>query len=242
MRISWTLLNAALLAVVVLEAQMLAAACRQPLRHLPEPPAAKDTGKTKVPAPMMAPGGHLSLERFDQLWRKSLFSPRRTEIAEAEPAEKPQAIAFDLIGVGSLNGRMVAIVGTGNNPAGKTIMPGPKKSRHVCKVGEPVGDSGWLVGEVGASQVVLVKGDEQKILTFDPTASARRRNQASNPPPAGTGTTAVPPVAAPPAKAPEPGLPAAGLAAGGQPGTASPSLPPSDPRRQELLLRGGTKP
>jgi len=153
-----------------------------------------DTGKKPVAAPSVRPSDELVktvMAEIDSLWRETLFNPRRTEeIAEenepAGTAKGPDAFDFELIGIGVIGKRAAAVIWVHRRgvsrarttPRGRTAAvrsrqrssgkeKAGKDGPRVYKLGDPVEDTGYTVKEIRLNEVVLVRGDETRVLALD---------------------------------------------------------------------------
>ena len=191
---------------------------------------------------------------IESIWQRSLFRPERRD---AEAAAEQQADGgmelpcnLELLGVGVLGNSAAAIICAGEQqPAaaarvdafsGRDVDPRPKgkgaAKRHVYKVGQAVGDSGFTVKTVSFDSVILARGTQEQTLTLKKTNSGRAKGSIGGK--AVNGTT-VPNTKQPMALRPSASLPEAERKAYQPVNTAIPvsgnNMPTSDRIR---LLRG----
>ncbi|OGV83702.1 MAG: hypothetical protein A3K19_13785 [Lentisphaerae bacterium RIFOXYB12_FULL_65_16] len=137
----------------------------------------------------------------DVLWRQTLFNPARTEDLTKGDAEAvgPSRIELELIGILQFGDVAAAIildkqmkaaprtrtarVGSRTVPAGGAE-PSPEevKTQHVYKLNDPVGNTGYVVKEIRLDEVVLTRGDEERVLRLqsDDAESVTRRKVAAD--------------------------------------------------------------
>lgn len=133
----------------------------------------------------LADGSRLGQDELDDLWKNTLFRPERTEEVadpDAEEAEEkaPDQVQLELIGVGKIGEKPVAII-LEKTPARRAIRrrirrPGapeeeeeepPAKTQHIYREGAEVGDTGYTVSRIDFSEVLLVRGDEELTLKLE---------------------------------------------------------------------------
>ena len=139
----------------------------------------------------------ISPEDSDELWQKTLFRPERTEetaaAGEKKDQDDPEAFELELVGIGIIGSESAAIIlekrnrrsarrssrrRTPTTPAKKNA---PKeRTQHVYRIDDVVGDTGYKVKEIKFDEVMLVRGDEERILKLESgdTASEARRTTA----------------------------------------------------------------
>jgi hypothetical protein len=201
-KLSWFLLNVCLLIAAVLATGMVLrqqpgarwvtrGAARNAAPPSSTPPT---TARTSKPGGSGAGASHsLTAAELDELWQKSLFCPARTEeINEdtgAPATAQPQAIEFELVGIGVIGDKSAAIIltqqarvaspvvrsaaargtgstrGSGKDKGGPT--PAPEPTKHVYVAGQAIGDTGYTVKEIKPTEVVLTKGAEERILKVE---------------------------------------------------------------------------
>lgn len=185
----------------------------------------------------------LDRSKADVLWQKSLFRPDRSEesLPESTPGGEVGARFADmeLTGIAVIGTQATAIIVTADRNAAGLRTPNPTFHRnstspppgtvtgpktiaaivkHVFRVGEMVGDSGYTVKDIRMDQVVLAHGDEERVLKLEKgdSASRSRTDQAAK-----ESATRNPPL---PASAPRPPVPQPGM-----PGTAGFTVQPPPP-------------
>ena len=134
------------------------------------------------------------------IWQQSLFRPDRTEEEPSESGDDAGPIAapgdLDLIGIGILGDMKAAIIlsaskqtpgarnfgpaaGFQQNPA----VPAAKKekTRHVYRVGQAIGDSGYQLKEIHTDEVVITHGTTEQTLkiVFGDDSSLKRQSEAA---------------------------------------------------------------
>ena len=158
----------------------------------------------------------LATARLDPLWQNSLFRPGRTEdISDTVGGTTPEAGAksadMELIGIGSMGKESAAIISLPDRGKGG-IKPGlrpgdpaakaPPAVKRVFKLGEAVLDTGFSVKEIRLDEVVLVRGEEERILKLEKgTPASKSRNEqaqreAASRPPTPVATPVPPPSSA----------------------------------------------
>lgn len=169
-------------------------------------------------AASLSPSGGLSQKAIDELWKRTLFREERTEQIsgaqdpeEADEAVPASGVQMELIGVGRIGGKPVAIIlvkrasarasGRTKTPtraglqanrraktAAKAAEPQAESSategtRHVYKVGDEVEKTGYIVEEILFSEVRLMRGGVELLLSLDAKDSEsgnRRTREAAD--------------------------------------------------------------
>jgi hypothetical protein len=127
----------------------------------------------------------LGADELDDLWKNTLFRPERTEEVadpDAEETEEkaPDQVQLELIGVGKIGDKPVAII-LEKTPVRRAIRrrirrPGapeveeeesPAKTQHIYREGAEVGDTGYTVSRIDFNEVLLVRGDEELTLKLE---------------------------------------------------------------------------
>ncbi len=133
---------------------------------------------------------------IEPIWQRSLFRPeRREEEAVAEQnADSVLALPgnLELIGIGVLGNISAAIICAIEQPAvaaridafsGKDVASRQKgkstSKRHVYKVGQAVGNSGFTVKSVSLDTVTLACGTQEQTLKLKKTPSGRAKGTFS---------------------------------------------------------------
>lgn len=132
--------------------------------------------------PAIAPLGFHSAAEMDELWQRTLFRPERTDAQNAAAVgnEEPAAaqVPMEFVGMGRFDARAAAIIIVREpkgrqRPArpGAATPSGPRqpvdRRPKVYAVGEEVGSTGYLVKEIHFDNVLLVKGNLERVLTLD---------------------------------------------------------------------------
>ncbi|MCK5801360.1 MAG: hypothetical protein KAI66_00940 [Lentisphaeria bacterium] len=200
-------------------------------------PVATDTA-TNVTRDIMGPAS------MDTLWKQSLFRPDRTEEekkeneganAAAKPALPP--VDMELLGTAKIADRQVAIIivkKKGRSRPVRRVRGRPVKlppaeevgddtdkrdpKRHIKRVGDEVGSTGYIVKEIHFGEVMLTRGDEELVLRIqtDDASSLKRREAAAKAAPkpvAGGRVGTISPAAAGKIGSPPPPPPAPGVVA-----------------------------
>lgn len=180
----------------------------------PKPTA---TVKGELPAPDARDS--VDANTLKVLWQRSLFRPDRTEDIEIKAANDkakdaaPQAEwVFELKAILRMNERSVAIIqvdpakrapvrSTRSSRSTRRMVPTPppakgpaakpKRAKRLFHEGDSVGETGFVVTKISKAEVILNKGDEEKILTIerqDAGSLARRAAQVKLAPKAKAGT------------------------------------------------------
>ncbi len=228
-------------------------------------PEAQNPRRPASKIPGIPPRAHQALvqtavREIDSLWKNTLFRPERTEEVQdgtGKPAAKkpgPEA-QFELLGIGKIGERAAAIILVKSHTlsrrpyirplylrtrtvnrahSGRTSRP-KAETPHVYMLGASIEDTGYVLKKIEPDQVVLAKGDEEKILKLDrgDTGSLKRNEAAAREekarnqkaaahkakplprkktrPVVSPGRPPPPPPAPPPAAVPGPGRGPAGL-------------------------------
>ena len=153
------------------EARAAHTAAPVPLGKTAQERSASSLSRHLVPAP----------DAFDSLWQESLFRPERSEevsasdTGEGGDAAAPESAEFELQGIGVIGTEAAAIIvdklrrtvprprpGPGGQPQVETV-----RTQHVYKVNAEIGTTGYKVKEVRKTEVVLARGDEERILKLE---------------------------------------------------------------------------
>lgn len=117
-----------------------------------------------------------------ELYRKSLFHPDRTEsvaLAESESSDAP--VDMELIGIGRIGDKAVAVIVTRKGPGAsrdrkKTTAETP--DRNIYAEGQQIGKSGYKVSTIGLSEVQIIKGKEKRTLELKNSGGTRAATQS----------------------------------------------------------------
>ena len=179
-----------LLAIFALTAT-LAAVRNQPGSDALLPLAGKERPETAARPVAVAAATHPrpDLTKTEVLWQSSLFRPDRAEEGDpAAGAASDTAVRvsdMELIGIGMFGTEAAAIIAFTDKDipvvrplrvgAGGAAEPAKKDVQHIFRRGQMVGDSGFEVKDVELDQVVLVRGEEERVLKLDRHDPASRR-------------------------------------------------------------------
>ena len=131
------------------------------------------------------------------LWKNTLFRPDRTEDIDTQNQAMPEAVTpvseMELVGIAIIGNDAAAIIllqdhntpqrslrsKLPNSPgAGKDNKDKPAPVKHIYRLGQPVGESGFTLKEIRMTEVVLTRGEEERILKLDKgDASSKARNE-----------------------------------------------------------------
>ncbi len=187
------------------------------------------------------------MENLDDLYKRSLFRPDRSEVLEeVEDTDDQDDSApqdMELIGIGIIGKEAAAIILVKEAPQrrirGRVVssaVPEKKPTRHVYRIGQSVADSGYIIKEIELKRVVLERGDEERVLELQhgdqgsqqrvATAEAEAKKAAAVPTtPSVTPSEKSPTLTPPPPPPPPPG------------GLGTPSAPSATATTPETLSR-----
>ncbi len=150
----------------------------------PPPPAA--TQRTMATA-------EIPREAVQTLWENVIFSPTRQEgFTQTAPpvsvaTESPSPTNLELMAVGIFGSRSAAVIIV-NEPRQPTAPTrrrgagggGTRGTQRVYNIGESVGSTGYTVREIKMDEVILARGDEERVLRLAPSSdSSQRRREAA---------------------------------------------------------------
>ncbi len=156
-----------------------------------------DTDGTQIAAPAGWRQASIPQDAVNDLWRVTLFRPERKPQLEAaveaaaQQAAPGSSIKMELKGIGRIGGKPKAIitVATRAQPRGRAAARGKaapeptpaKDTRHVYGEGDEVETTGYIVKEVLFREVLLQRGDEERVLSLDTddVQSQTRRDMAA---------------------------------------------------------------
>lgn len=173
-------------------------------------PVAKPARDEEAEETSPAVRDRMDSKALETLWRRSLFRPDRTEdVAKAdddgESEEKPpqDEWTFELKATARLNERRIAIIqidqakrapvrrGRVTRPTHTRKRPAispkakpdeaKKKPKRLFREGETLAETGYVLVEIRMDEVVIRKGDDERILTIerDDAGSIERREAAA---------------------------------------------------------------
>ena len=198
------------------------------------------------------------------LWQQSLFRPDRTEEEPGETGDAAAAVAagdLDLIGIGILGNVKAAIILTpakqsparsagsgGVTPKNPADAAKREKTKHVYRVGQIIGDTGYQLREIRLSEVVISRGGTEQTLkiVFGGANSLKRQGEAAAESQRRLETNRAAMAVPPPVQAPDrppllsPAAPAIAPAGGGAPAMSDETkkrLEEIRTRREEILRR-----
>lgn len=147
----------------------------------------KAPGYPNVPSPRTR---QIEKEDVEVLWKKVIFNPNRREgIGLDTPIESEEERTalnnMELMAVGMMGSRAAAIIrveaqrtprSAGRRSGNNTSSGG----KNVYELGEIIENTGYTISEIKMEEVVLNRGDEERVLRLNPSSksSERRRTAA----------------------------------------------------------------
>lgn len=124
-----------------------------------------------------------------ELYTQSLFSPERSEVLgqiEATETAATGTLNMELIGIGAMGDTAAAVILVHNRQPRRGPHLGQAEkatTRHVYRLGQQVENTGYIIREISLTEVVLVKGDEERILRLEAAdaGSTARKEVATAP-------------------------------------------------------------
>ncbi len=163
---------------------------------------AKDRTMVKRGKDIKSPRLDQDMRQRDLIWEANLFHPARnfedSQPNEIKISDEDQVKEhFELISIAQVSDRSCAsirVITENKNPRGTQSRPAtnrnsrrrntretkPEKDQKVYQLRDPVGETGFVLNEIGIDYVILIKGDQEIKLSLDKSdeASEQRREVA----------------------------------------------------------------
>lgn len=137
-----------------------------------------------LPAVRHRPMANTAPPNIEVLWEDVLFHPDRREGVEivGDPEtvdDRPSPTNMQLMAIGVINQEAAAVIVL-NEPRRGRGQTTTRRTQHVYKLGAEIDQTGYTIKEITLNEVLLVKGEEERVLRLfsDDEASRNRRTAA----------------------------------------------------------------
>ncbi len=125
----------------------------------------------------------------EKMWQRVLFNPERRERVELEPEPPAETspVEIELMAIGIVGSRAAAVIvveeaaRTRRSPGQRRGGTVRERTQNVYSLGDSLGGTGYTIEAINMEEVILIRGDEERILRLDPASesSQQRRETAA---------------------------------------------------------------